>query len=328
MMVLRCVLVLGILCSLLVAVPLYAANLSFGTEMTGMGGAGVALTKDVYAAVWNPAGLARVNRFSIEPNLSFYTDQPAVLRDLVDYHFSGAELPTEPLHFEAGGMAGFATPRFAINMGGQALGFQTPSAEAASYHAEGVLVYNSKISMALPLPILGRTLAVGTTFNYYAAQKYEAWLDRDFACLDYRFNPAGTGRSLDVGAQIDLAGNLRVGCVARNIRGNFKWDQDDLVSFVQPVTPTYQAGIGWDGRNLRAAFDWEWNEDDLRRYRIGLAKDFWRVFTVRVGGIIEPEAEPTYTGGFSLRLGALSLNLAAANQADAWRATVSMALNM
>ncbi len=326
-MVMRCMFVLGILCCLVVAVPINAANLSFGTELTGMGGAGVALIKDVYAAVWNPAGLARVNRFSIEPNLSFFTTQPEVLGEYRDY-LNGAELPADPLHFEAGGIVGFATPRFAFNMAGQALGVTTPAVGETPYQSEAALVYNSKVSMAWPLPILGRTLALGTTFNYYSAHKYEAGLTADFADVDSTSTYVGAGRSFDVGAQIDLAGNLRLGLVARDIGGTFEWGRDDFVSRVQPVTPTYQAGLGWDGRSLRAAFDWEWDEADLRRYRIGLAKDFWRLFTIRVGGIIEPEQEPTYTGGLSLRLGAFSLNLAAANQAEAWQATVSMALNM
>ena len=42
-----------------------------GARAAGMGGAGVAVTSDAYAAYWNPAGLAMTNTIDIRVGASF-----------------------------------------------------------------------------------------------------------------------------------------------------------------------------------------------------------------------------------------------------------------
>ncbi|MBO8126285.1 MAG: hypothetical protein H0Z38_03505 [Firmicutes bacterium] len=300
----------------------------FGTALAGMGGAGVALTKDVYAAYWNPAGLARINKFSIAPNLAFFTDNPSQLTKWTDY-FQGGDQPGEGLKAAAGGIVGFATPRFAINMLGKAALDASP-AEGEPGRAEALVIYNSKISMAAPIPLGSRTLALGGTLNYFSGHEYTAGLPEEGTSVDLFSQQvySGQGQSLDLGAQFDLTDSLWLGITAWNVLGNFQWDESHSLVSLQSTEPRFQAGLAWDRPSFRAAFDWEWDQKKLRRYHLGLAKDFWKLFTIRVGGIIEPEKELVYTGGFSLRLGAFSVNFAANYQEPAWSGTVSMAINM
>lgn len=312
-----------ILCALLLSTSTSASELFFGTRLAGMGGAGVALTDDVYAAYWNPAGLTRVDKFSIAPNISAFTPDSETIGEWVEYFGGKSSLPSEPATVATGGMFGFATSRFAMNM----LGAVKVNANGSQESSEALLLYNSKLSMAYPIGLGSRTLSLGGTLNYYNGWVYAASLAEDWQNDSWRDVFRGQGQSMDFGAQVDLTKSIRLGFVARNLLANYDWSESASLASWQDGAPRYQAGIAWDRPSFQAAFDWEWNQEELRRYRVGFSKDLW-IFTLRLGGIIEPEIEPTYTGGVSLRLGGVSFNMAAAHQDPAWTGTVSMAINL
>lgn len=315
-LVLCCTLIF--LCSLVIQVA--AEELTFGTDLAGMGGAGVALTDDVYATYWNPAGLTRIKHFSIAPNLAGLVNTPKTVAQWDDYINNDGSRPEEGATALAGGMVGFATSRFAFNMLGQV---RVDVAE----EAQGLLLYNSKVSVAYPITLGGRQLSFGGTYNYYSGHLYQTTPEDLERILEAKTD-SKQGFSLDLGVQAQLTSWLSLGFVGRDLYGHYEWGADHPLVLLQKPTPSYQGGIGLTGSGLRAAFDWEWDQQDLRRYRVGLAKDFWKIFTIRAGGILEPGQETTYTSGLSLRIGGFSMNTAAALQNETWSATVALAVNI
>ena len=163
-------------------------TLGGGARASGMGGAYAAVADDIYSLHWNPGGLNHLTRTELAADFRFLSLDRKCF-------FSGIAQPLEPGGGYALGWlyAGTEVDRRDVN--GKITGRMSDS-ENAFYFA---------FARGLPLPI---PASLGLTVKYL----YQTLADQ-----------TAKGLGFDLGLQLELPGNFRMGCVVKNIGTRLSW---------------------------------------------------------------------------------------------------------
>ncbi|OGR52994.1 MAG: hypothetical protein A2049_04515 [Elusimicrobia bacterium GWA2_62_23] len=260
-----------------------------GPRGTGMGEAYTAVTEDAYAAWWNPAGLAFVER--PEVGATYNASMESVSHQYVSVAY--------PLRY--GSTLGFNITRLSVApfQGYDAAGWKTRSVDAADTAvgaAYGWTVFKDEIERPV--------------FN----------LGANFKAINSRLdNVSATGFGLDLGAVYVLrpakywmkkvpAQEFRFAAAIRNIGTGLQYDS---VSFPLPLSATLGAAWmshPWGAHSLTLSADQTVANDE--KYTLGLGAEYFmfQLLSFRAGYRTGQEVGSGIRAGFGFRLAFMDLD--------------------
>ena len=240
-------------------------QLGGGARACGMGGAYTAVADDIYSLHWNPGGLNHLTRTEVAASYRFMSLDRRCF-------FSGIAQPLEPGGGYALGWlyAGTEVDRRDIN--GNITGRMSDS-ENAFYFA---------FARELPLPL---PASLGLTMKYL----YQTLADQ-----------SAKGLGFDLGLQLQLPGNFRMGCVIKDIGTHLSWEtasEDDVPSGIV-------GGLSWRAlsNRLLVAADASKSCDLEADVRLGAEFVAHPMLSIRggVNHLLEAELR-SFSAGFDIR---------------------------
>ena len=200
-----------------------------GARAMAMGGAYTALANDITAAYWNPAGLVHsdIKMFDamagngIDANFGLdkfaeFTNPNKMVRD---YWNRDADLSGN-----VNGIGGMSVSKIGISYIPWANVSFSKNAANTDVNFEGVLKRSYALTFGgtFKTPFFYSPISLGTNIRYVYGQMYRIEYSGGASPLKIT-NADGQGLGLDLGAQADIAPNIKIGLALRDLLTGFPW---------------------------------------------------------------------------------------------------------